>query len=286
MPFSDHAFDLRKRSRCFFDECPYCHHNHIKKYGKEHGHHRWMCRDCGKTFSDRTGTVLSSAKLRPSQIRRLVSRLADGTTLRQAAHQAHVSLQTALLWKRKTQRIPENASDKVLSGDVWVDHTYINAPMSRRKGKKKRGLSRQLLQIAVGTDSQGGVLLRLGSWGLAGTGDSMDAFLGHIEPGSTVYHDMGHFAGCFPGCTEVAVNSKDGEAYELLNPVNRLCAQVKRLFAVHLRIHRKNVPLWLSEKAFQMEQGKGLPFGTFRSLFYREIFLSGKTLRRREVYGN
>lgn len=120
----------------------------------------------------------------------------------------------------------------------------------------------------------------------AGTGDSMDAFLGHIAPGSTVYHDMGHFAGCFPGCTEVAVNSKDGEAYELLNPVNRLCAQVKRLFAVHLRIHRKNVPLWLSEKAFQMEQGKGLSFGTYRSLFYREIFLSGKIPRRWEVYGN
>lgn len=111
MPFSDHAFDLRKRSRCFFDECPYCHHNHIKKYGKEHGHHRWMCRDCGKTFSDRTGTVLSSAKLRPSQIRRLVSMLLDGTALRQAAHQAHVPLKTALLWKRKMQRMPEGKEE-------------------------------------------------------------------------------------------------------------------------------------------------------------------------------
>ena len=139
-------------------------------------HHKWMYGDCGKTFS-------------------------DGTTLRQAAHQAHVSLQTALLWKRKMQRMPENASDKVLSGDVWVDHAYINAPMSRRKGKKKRGLSRQLMQVAVGIDSQGGVLLRLGSRGLAGTGDSMDAFLGHVAPGSIVYHDMGHFSGCFPGCT-------------------------------------------------------------------------------------
>ena len=70
-----------------------------------------------------------------------------------------------------------------------------------RKGKKKRGLPRKLLQVAVGIDSQGGVLLRLGSRGLAGTGDSMDAFLGHVAPGSIVYHDMGHFSGCFPGCT-------------------------------------------------------------------------------------
>ena len=74
--------------------------------------------------------------------------LSDGATLRQAAHQAHVSLQTALLWKRKMQRIPENAGNTVLSGEVWVDHTYINAPMSVRKGKKRRGLSRHLLQVA------------------------------------------------------------------------------------------------------------------------------------------
>jgi len=57
----------------------------------------------------------------------------------------HVSLQTALLWKRKIQRIPENAGNKVLSGDVWVDHTYVNVPMSERRGRKKRGLSRELL---------------------------------------------------------------------------------------------------------------------------------------------
>ena len=37
-----------------------------------------------------------------------------------------------------------------------------------RKGKKKRGLPRKLLQVAVGIDSQGGVLLRLGSRGLQG----------------------------------------------------------------------------------------------------------------------
>ena len=153
MRFSDHVFDLRRRSRTFFGECPYCHGHRLKKYGKEHGHQRWACRDCGKTFSDRTRTILCSSKLKPSQMRKLVSMLSDGTTLRQAANQAHVSLQTALLWKRKTQKMSENAGNTVLSGMVWVDHTYINAPMSVRKGKKRRGLSRHLLQVAAGIDS-------------------------------------------------------------------------------------------------------------------------------------
>ena len=73
-------------------------------------------------------------------------------------------------------------------------------------------------------------------------------------------------------------------AYGILNPVNRLCAQVKRMFAVHLRIHRKNVPLWLNEKAFQREKMGSMGFGGYLSFFYRRIFLSGKTLRRQDVF--
>lgn len=260
MPFSDHAFDLRKRSRCF-------------------------------STSAGTATITISRSTERSM-----------GTIDGCAGTAERRSRTEPVWYCPPQSsvLPRFAGSFPCSRTERLcdrQHTRHMSPCRLpcfgsgrcrecRKEKKKRGLPRKLLQIAVGTDSQGGALLRLGSRGLAGTGDSMDAFLGHIAPGSTVYHDMRHFAICFLGCTEVAVNSKDGEAYELLNPVNRLCAQVKRLFAVHLRIHRKNVPLWLSEKAFQMEQGKGLSFCTYRSLLYREIFLSGKTLRRWEVYGN
>ena len=87
-----------------------------------------------------------------------------------------------------------------------------------------------------------------------------------------------------PGCKETAVNLEDTAAHCLLNLVNRLRAQAKRMFAVHLRIHRKNVPLWLNEKAFQREKMGSMGFGGYLSFFYRRIFLSGKTLRRRDVF--
>ena len=87
-----------------------------------------------------------------------------------------------------------------------------------------------------------------------------------------------------PGCKETAVNSEDPAAHCLLNPVDRLRAQVKRMFAVHLRIHRKNVPLWLNKKAFQREKTGSMGFGRYLSFFYRRIFLSGKTLRRQDVF--
>ena len=88
----------------------------------------------------------------------------------------------------------------------------------------------------------------------------------------------------FPGCKETVVNSEDPAAHCLLNLVNRLRAQAKRMFAVHLRIHRKNVPLWLNEKAFQREKMGSMGFGRYLSFFYGRIFLSGKTLRRRDVF--
>ena len=137
MCFSDHVFDLRKRSRTFFGECPYCHGKRLKKFGKEHGRQRWACANCGRTFSGRTRTILHSSKLKPSQIRRLVSMLSDGATLRQAAHQAHVSLQIALLWKRKMQRIPENAETRCFpERSGWTTHT-----LTRRcqYGKARKG---------------------------------------------------------------------------------------------------------------------------------------------------
>lgn len=88
----------------------------------------------------------------------------------------------------------------------------------------------------------------------------------------------------FSGCKETAVNSKDMAAYGILNPVNRLCAHVKHRFAVHLRIHRKTVHLWLSEKVFQRERMGNMGFDGYLSFFYKTIFLSRKTLRRREVF--
>ena len=85
MSFCKHVFDLGKRTRRFVAECSYCHGHRLKRHGREHGHRRWVCRGCGKTFPDRTETVLSSSNPKPSQIRTLRSMLYDGTPLRQAA---------------------------------------------------------------------------------------------------------------------------------------------------------------------------------------------------------
>lgn len=121
------------------DECPFCHSHNIKKNGKEHHHQRWYCKECHRSFSSRTGTVLNSSKLKPVQIKRMVSMLSDGVLFHQVAHQIGVSVQTVCLWKRKLQALVKSQENSVLSGKVYADHTYISVPMKERSKKRRMG---------------------------------------------------------------------------------------------------------------------------------------------------
>ena len=128
-----------------------------------------------------------------------------------------------------------------LSGKVYADHTYISVPVKERSKEKKRGLSKNLRQVAVAIDDSGKILAVLGGKGNASSGDSEAAFASHVSPNSIVIHDEGHFGRAFSDSTEMAVNSKGKESHAMLNPVDRVCNSVQRLFKVHLRIHPENI---------------------------------------------
>lgn len=277
------SFDVRSMTVRNFDECPYCHGTHIKRNGWEHHHQRWYCKDCHKSFSSRTGTILNSSKLKPAQIRRMVSLLSDGVLFHQVSHQTGVSIQTVCLWKRKLQALTESQENTVLSGKIWADHTYIRVPAKERSKERKRGLSNNLRQIALAIDDQGRVLAVLGGRGNVSASEAEKAFSGHIGEGSTVIHDEGNFGKAFSGSKEIAVNSKSKEAHRLLNPVNSLCFRVQRMFMVHLRIHPQNIQKYLDELVAKESVYEDKAFGMFLHGIDTSIFLSGISLRRRDI---
>ena len=48
--------------------CPHCQNKHIIKYGKDNkGNQRYLCKECSKTFSSITGSLLSYTKKQPYQ---------------------------------------------------------------------------------------------------------------------------------------------------------------------------------------------------------------------------
>ena len=153
------SFDRRSLSATSFLCCPHCGCANIKKHGKEHGHQRWYCKDCHKTFAGRSDTILFSSKLKPGQLRRMLSLLSDGVLTHQIAHQVKVSIQTVILWKRKLQHLVKTQENIVLSGKIVVDETYIHVPAKERSKIRKRGLSKDLMPIVLLAYTLDGIII-------------------------------------------------------------------------------------------------------------------------------
>ena len=172
-----------------------------------------------------------------------------------------------------------------LSGKVYADHTYISVPVKERSKKKKKGLSKNLRQVAVAIDDSGKILAVLGGKGNASSGDSEAAFASHVSPNSIVIHDEGHFGRAFSDSTEMAVNSKGKESHAMLNPVDRVCNSVQRLFKVHLRIHPENIQKYLDELVYKAEIYDDKAYSNYMHHIDISIFFSRISFRRRDIQG-
>jgi hypothetical protein len=69
-------------------------------------------------------------------IRRMLSMLMKGTTIRQACHQSKVSLRTGVLYLRKFQALISPGSHHFMGWNGWADETYASAPMKEQKPGK------------------------------------------------------------------------------------------------------------------------------------------------------
>ena len=58
--------------------CPRCGGKHVIAYGKP----RMLCKDCERTFSGTTGTVMCSTKLRPEKFRAMVNLMLNDVELK------------------------------------------------------------------------------------------------------------------------------------------------------------------------------------------------------------
>jgi len=217
------------------------------------------------------------------QIKKMFSLLIDGTTLRQAGHMANVSLRTVLLWRRKIEKMRRIKVFPMLSGNVHVDETYVNVA---RHGvlSVKRGVSKNKLRIAVAVDKTGHCMAKVSGYGMPKNFESERDFGAMIERGSHVTHDDSNYGHAFDGCLEAVVNSRDRKSHRLMNPINRFCCRIQRIFAVHLRIHRSNVQKYLDTLCADYGSDKE-SFQEFLSENRGKIFSSGIMLRRSDDYG-
>lgn len=132
--------------------CGHCRSEAFGSWGHASGLRRYKCRDCGRTFNALTGTPLAQLHRRDAWLD-YARALVDGLSLRKAAKQVGVCLETSFRWRH---RFLKSASDKrpsAVTGIVEADETFIlksakgsrqlSGRTPRRRGGKasKPGLS-------------------------------------------------------------------------------------------------------------------------------------------------
>ncbi|WP_336365004.1 IS1595 family transposase [Halalkalicoccus salilacus] len=125
-------------------QCPRCRSESVIKYGSYREYQRYRCKDCGRTFNDKTGTIFAHAKIGLDNLLFAVySLLRFNTSIRQLDAELDVSYRTL---QRRVERSGEllDAPSIDLAGPVEIDEVYVTAGLKGRERdqqSRSRGLS-------------------------------------------------------------------------------------------------------------------------------------------------
>lgn len=125
--------------------CPHCKSRNIKKNGPRiltsgARSQRYQCKDCKKTFNNRTHTIFSSAKISLSQIEKFIECYINYLSLERCGEICEFSKQTAFLWRHKLcNALKPRESKVVLKGIAEADETYF--PVSYKGNHSKDGFT-------------------------------------------------------------------------------------------------------------------------------------------------
>lgn len=81
--------------------CPRCKSEYIVKNGKYSGKQRYICKECGKTFSQRTNSAIVYSKKTVEQWIKYIECMLRGYSLRRCAKEVKINLSTAFYWRHK-----------------------------------------------------------------------------------------------------------------------------------------------------------------------------------------
>lgn len=152
--------------------CPHCQSKHIIKYGKDNkGNQRYLCKECSKTFSSITGSLLSYTKKQPYQWFEYIQSLFNGDTLARSADIAGISEPTSLVWRHKILSVLADLThdNPVLSDTVYLDEK-LNVVIHpgkhmENKEKQKRGMSSQKRNIVCAIDQHNNKVIQVSETG-------------------------------------------------------------------------------------------------------------------------
>ena len=106
--------------------CPHCFRHDVVRNGKTPtGVQRYLCKNCGKTFTATTKTVFAHAK-RPELITQYLEGMEQQLSLRKAARRCGISLRSSFLLRHRILDVLRSSQGtEDLDGIVEADETFI-----------------------------------------------------------------------------------------------------------------------------------------------------------------
>ncbi len=83
--------------------CPCCQSARVAKNGKVRGVQRFLCRDCGRTFSYTTNTIIFNSNKSIATWEKFCECYVERLSLRKSAEICGITLHTAFDWKHKIE---------------------------------------------------------------------------------------------------------------------------------------------------------------------------------------
>ena len=217
--------------------CPKCGSESVVKNGLSHsGRQRFLCKDCGRKFTYLSKSIFASTKLDLDKISKTIVLMTFNLPLEAIEEVVDISHPTAYLWRQKILAAVNGWQDRVvLKGRVWIDETYIfDSRILHEDGYQvKRGLSKNLICIAVGIDQYENIYVKICGNGKPSGKRILSVFKDHIEPGSTLVHDGENAHNMLIDklglISETHIyNDKNPEYIKNMALINNLCSWLKR----------------------------------------------------------
>jgi transposase-like protein len=137
---SDEDFLRAIKDRFFKTErlCPRCGSSNSNRNGKNRLQiQRYICKDCEKIFSDKTGSPLSYTKKTPEQWIKYMKCMSEGLTIRESAQIVKINRNTAFHWRHKILSAIKSTLKDDMSGIVEISEMRIKESFKGNHSKSK-----------------------------------------------------------------------------------------------------------------------------------------------------
>lgn len=184
--------------------CPNCGSLAFVKNGKtKTRRQKYTCKDCHKSFSDTTNSIVHSSKKNYQVWHRFIEEMMSGQSLRAISSKVGISVTTAFHWRHKAmESMGHYQKNEVLSGEIQMDETYfllnfkgVKKNKMPRKSKKrgnpamKRGISNEHACVLVAMDESDQMITKLIGQGNPRIPDFDKALEKRIQPNGMMITD-------------------------------------------------------------------------------------------------